>query len=306
MPDSPNSQTTEVIEESLIFAHLVPGNVAAKEVFSSVVDRVVHDQDYMPRTRHHLQYRAARDSVTPSVWSDSGEARERIQPRIDWEGSYVLTFENLPTNPHRGWRIGSSGRVKSKGPEDVEFIITTRRGKDGVHSHHARLNFNFDSFTLLITAEKERRVTVFANGTHTLHGSSIVIPHRATSFEIRNLRYDLIWTDMPASLYRDEIAGIKERYASGSAVPPLSIDPTPSEKDYMIPGYIVKKPFALGSTGLVSPGIRSATGEFVAIKKMSRTPKTVGHINHEIKILEELRSHGDKVSALSELKLHQA
>ena len=291
--ESPSTPSTEIIEQPSIFARLLPGNPPAKLAFSLIVDRIIQDPNWIPYARRHLFYEPAREE-TSSSYSETEESEVESQRQsVRWHGWYILDFDQLPSNPHRGWRIGS-GRLRT-GQEDVEFLLTNRARHDGVNAQHCRLNFNFDSYVLLITAEINRQVLVLSNGTRVLRGTSMAIPSKSTSIELGNLRYELSFTDMPQEVYRSYVREIREIFGTDSAEPPLSVDPTPADSDYHIPGYIVKEPLALGGSCVVCSGINLRSGGLVAIKRVTKHKDNVTDLQQEIAILEQLRERGEKV-----------
>ena len=293
--DTPTTTSTEIIDRPSIFAHLVPGNYAAKAAFSLVIDRLVGEEDWIPYARRYLYYEPRLDGTqSPSVSSEA-EVSDAVEEErtIRWHGWYILDFGQLPSNPHRGWRLGS-GRLRT-GQEDVEFLLTTRPRIDRVNAQHCRLNFNFDSFVLLITAELKRQVSVLGNGTQVLRGTSMAVPSRSTSIELGNLRFELKFTDMPKEVYRAYIRETKEFFGTDAAEPPMSLDPTPADSDYHITGYVVKEPLALGGSCVVCSGIDLTTGALVAIKRITKHAGNVVGLDHEISVLKELRKRGEKV-----------
>ncbi|MCJ1331579.1 hypothetical protein MMC10_008270 [Thelotrema lepadinum] len=290
--ESPSTPATEIIEQPSIFAHLVPGNPAAKLAFSLVVDRTIQDPNWIPYARRFICYEPVREETSSSYSETDGSETDSNRVHVRWQGWYVLDFDQLPSNPHRGWRLGS-GRLRT-GQEDVEFLLTSRPRRDGVNAQHCRLNFNFDSYVLLITAEINRQVLVLANGTTVLRGTSMATPSKSTSIELGNLRFELSFTDMHQSVYRSYIREIREVFGTDSAEPPMSVDPTPADNDYHIPGYIVKEPLALGGSCLVCSGIESRSGALVAIKRVTKHGGNVAALEQEIAILGELRKRGEK------------
>ena len=290
--ESPSTPSTEIIEQPSIFAHLVPGNPAAKLAFSLVVDRIIQDPNWIPYARRYICYEAVREETSSGYSETDGSEADSNCLHVRWQGWYVLDFDQLPSNPHRGWRLGS-GRLRT-GQEDVEFLLTSRPRHDGVNAQHCRFNFNFDSYVLLITAEINRQVLVLANGTRVLRGTSMATPSKSTSVELGNLRFELSFTDMPQGVYRSYIREIREFFGTDSAEPPMSVDPTPADSDYHIPGYIVKEPLALGGSCVVCSGIDSSSGALVAIKRVTKHGGNVAALEQEIAILGDLRKRGEK------------
>ena len=236
MSETAGSPTTptEILEHPSIFANLVPGNPAAKLAFSLVIDRINADLKWIPYARQFIYYELSRDGTSSGQPSENEGSEPEAHKTIRWQGHYVLDFKQLPSNPRRGWRLGS-GRLRT-GQEDVEFLLTTRPRHDGIHSQQCRLNFNFDSFMLLITAEMNRDVSLLGHGTRVLRGTSMAIPSRSSSIELGNLRYELQFSDMPQEVYRSYILEIKEVFGATSAEPPMYVDPTPADTDYHISG----------------------------------------------------------------------
>lgn len=292
---SPTS--TEILEHTSVFAHLVPGNPAAKIAFSLVIDRIIQDSDWIPYARQYIFYEPSRgDTSSSSQQSENESSEAELNSKTRWTGGYALDFKQLPSNPHRGWRLGS-GRLRT-GHEDVEFLLTTRSRHDGVNSQHCRLNFNFDSYLLLITAEINRQVLLFGYGTNVLRGTSMAVPSRSSSIELGNLRYELKYTDIPQEVYRSYINEIKEVFGTGSAEPPLYVDPTPADADYHISGYIIKEPLALGGSCVVCYGFDSTTGALVAVKRVTKHRGNMESLDNEVAILKKLREHGERVGQL--------
>ena len=274
-----DSQATEILHDVGVYAHLVPGNRRAKEAFSGVVDRLVQEPEWLPHARHYMQY-----------WKD-----EEGQTGVRWSGHYVLDFECLPTYPNKGWRLGA-GRSLRAGLEDVEFLLTTDRRKDKhVRGQHCRLNFNFESFALLLTAEKGRSATVFAEGTKELFGESEILPYPRTSFEIDNLRYELRFLDINDYRFRIYLGQLRAQFAPNVQEPPVDLAPTPSATDYRVGSYIVTKPVGLGGFSVVSVGKQISTGNLFAIKKIYKNKSHPSEISHEVKIMQELSMHGEQV-----------
>ena len=291
---SPTTPPTEILEHPSIFAHLVPGNPAAKLAFSLVVDRMNEDPKWIPYARRYIYHELSRDGTSSGQPSENEGSEPEARKTIRWQGWYALDFKQLPSNPHRGWRLGS-GRLRT-GQEDVEFLLTTRPRHDGVHSQHCRLNFNFDSFMLLITAEINRQVSLLGHGTKVLRGTSMAIPSRLSSIELGNLRFELNFSEMPQEVYKSYILEIKDVFGTASAEPPLYVDPTPADTDYHISGYIVKEPLALGGSCVVCYGFNSTTGALVAIKRVTKHRGNAEGLEHEVAILRKLREIAEKVS----------
>ncbi|KAL9114247.1 MAG: hypothetical protein Q9227_001669 [Pyrenula ochraceoflavens] len=284
---------TGTMDTSMIFAYLQPANLSAKFAFSEVIEHSRAKPGWTPHIGNFLEYEPYVGSRSSSRSSDDeDEAQNSLA--VQWQGRFVLRFDTQPRNPYAGWILGGKSIFDSS-EEGPDLLVTTQKGADGVRSRHCRLHFNFASSVLLLTAEKARQITVFSNGTQDIEGASTAISNTSTSFQVGNLLFTLLWSDMPRSVYDTQVASLRLENPSITVVPSQILDPTPRDNDYRIPGFILKEIIATGSTSAVYTGITQDFGNPVAVKRMTRKPHNVALISHEIHVLKTLNRQREHV-----------
>ncbi|EHK98246.1 putative Mitogen-activated protein kinase 12 [Glarea lozoyensis 74030] len=132
-------------------------------------------------------------------------------------------------------------------------------------------------------------------GGTTLDPAQIQISSRAlgemvTEIELGDLQYSLEFTDIDQDIYRAQLQTLRASLDYEGFKPPETIDPTPSETDYIIMGkYIVRTSFAKGAFGFVCAAIDQRDGTPVAVKKIiATTSRSHGKVIQEVKTLRKL------------------
>lgn len=290
----------------LEFARVYPGNYAAKLAFHKVSEQLKSNDHAMPYTRRFIHWiddfeeESVYTDTDAGVETDTGEENDPMDPLPEsmmFKGYFTLDLDVMPRNKHRGWRFGNGKTaLRNITIEEVEFVATIDGKADHVHNEHCRLNLNWDSLVLLLTADKGRRVKVFSPNTQQLRESSIAIPYSNTSFQIGNLAYDVQFTGLSFGTMRKKLLEYRTELGVQMPAPPESIDPTPAPTDTFIKGYRLKEPDACGAFGMVYPGVDARTGDLVVVKRLAVKQNNELEVLTEIDMLEELQKWDSRVS----------
>ena len=296
----PNTPDTLPLEENDIFsprtgarlrgdfARLVPINHDAVLAFHSVAERTRIEPDWNPHVKRFLFIEDDPRQLSPE-WdgtSDTSSDATRALPSQVLTGHYRLSLDLLTNHPRLGWVIGSGRKDLPNG--GVDFLLTLQKSRHHVHGRHARL-VHAPNGALMVVVGKGKAVIV--NGIERLEGSQRVMGSIRTAISFGNLSYNLEFTGLNESSYRDRLEELFTRLHPDGDVPPMSLELTPLEHHHELHGFMIHSPFASGANGVVSAGFEKSSGQAVAIKRVRRTPATVARIQLEIQIYRKIGDH---------------
>ena len=282
----------ESFEDShTVFAILRPANDAAKDAFGQVASKKQGDNNWNPNARRSIKI--DKEPATVSTYSDASESDGGTGPerktRSVLKGAYIFDFANAPRLPNKGWIIG--GGKYSEGDDPPDILLTEKKKNDRVSSRHARLNHNFTSGALIITASDNNNNAVTING-HEVVNDQCVLHGRTTSLEFGRLKYTLeVRRYETDGDFRYQLKSYKQRHGLGDDDYPSCLLATPSDSDFITEKYIMKNPVGDGATSVVYGAIERKTGMAVAIKKVKRTGRNSDAINRDIRIGQYIGEH---------------
>ncbi|EPE30600.1 Protein kinase-like (PK-like) [Glarea lozoyensis ATCC 20868] len=307
-PNSPQYQGVpdQRLHTTRDFAKLVPKSRAAHLAFHRVVLAFEKEPVKYEWHRRFIHVHDAQSILEPDTdghsSGDSASSRESSPtlPMQIYTGFYRLNLNIRPLSRQYGWVLGC-GRWAKKFVEHggVDLILDPNHNP-AVGGRHCRVNHILDSNALLIIANKRVRV-----GGTTLDPAQIQISSRAlgemvTEIELGDLQYSLEFTDIDQDIYRAQLQTLRASLDYEGFKPPETIDPTPSETDYIIMGkYIVRTSFAKGAFGFVCAAIDQRDGTPVAVKKIiATTSRSHGKVIQEVKTLRKLMQNSRPSSIL--------
>ena len=270
------------------FARLVPVNHDAILAFHSIAERARLEPDWNAHIAKFLFIEDVPRAISPE-WdghSDTASDTTGSFPGQVLTGYYRLSLELLTNHPQLGWVIGSGRPDLPTG--GVDFLLTLQKNKHHVHGRHARILHAQNGALMLVVAKKK---AVLVNGMDRLEGSQRVMGSVRTALAFGNLSYNLEFTGLHESTYREKLGELFTKLHPDGDVPPLSLELTPLEHHHELHGYVIHSPFASGASGVVSAGFEKSTGKAVAIKRVKRTPATVARIQLEIQIYRRIGDH---------------
>lgn len=291
-----DDETQEIIHD---FARLYPDNPQAQIAFDAVATKMLADEHWRPYAQQFMHIDSVRREVSPDPGTSSSELEQELEggeqpPQLLLTGWYRINLDVLPSNPVEGWHVGSDS-LDRQGNEVNEIILTPTGTKDHVRWRHARLAFNFSSYTFLVIAEKRRNVTL--NGAEKFENSQRSLGKRINGLSIGNLNYKFVFTGQDKDEARAKLDALRTTFHISGLVPPKSLDPTPSISVYEYMGFVIGEVFAQGSTCTVSYAVNKLTGNTVVAKRMKRTRSTKANIAHEVRVLRHLSRNGHHVGS---------
>lgn len=263
------------------FARLVPANRAARVAFSEIVGEVKSDSNWNRHAQRYIHINGKEELL--SELSASETETEAKEQRCLWTGYYRFNINIPPFSQGLGWIAGSGRKDLEHG--GVDFLLTSS-SLHHVAGRHARFAHNL-SGTLLIIADTRR---VVLNGIEEFRGDQRAITSRTTGVAFGDLTYTVVFTELDAGVYEEQLSGLRKA-AGQDYEPPPFLKPTPRDTDYELKGYSVKGVFAEGSTCTVAVGVNRKTGSPVAIKKMKRNRYNFLKVQHEVKVLKAINPH---------------
>jgi hypothetical protein len=295
----PNTPDTLPLEDSFFsprtnarlrgdFARLVPVNHDAVLAFHSIAERARLEPDWNPHARKFLFIDDTPRAISPE-WDGTSDASSEALSGYHGPvltGYFRISLDLLTNHPQLGWVLGSGRKDLPNG--GVDFLLTLQKNKHHVHGRHARL-VHAQNGALMLVVGKGKAVHV--NGIERLEGSQRVIGSIRTALTFGNLSYNLEFTGLNESSYRERLGELFTKLHPDSDIPPMSLELTPLEHHHELHGFLIHSPFASGASGVVSAGFEKSTGQAVAIKRVKRTPATVARIQLEIRIYRRIGDH---------------
>ncbi|KIW65071.1 hypothetical protein PV04_07356 [Phialophora macrospora] len=296
----PNSPDTLLLEDSFFsprtnaklrgdFARLVPVNHNAILAFHSVAERARLEPDWNPHIRRFLFIEDTPRAISPE-WDGTSDtnsdATGPLQQGQVLAGYYRLSLDLITNHPRLGWVLGSGRKDLPNG--GVDFLLTLQKNRHHVHGRHARLVHAQNGALMLVVGKGK---TVVVNGIERMEGSQRVVGSVRTALAFGNLSYNLEFTGLNETSYRDKLGELFTKLHPDGDVPPMSLELTPLEHHHELHGFLIHSPFASGASGVVSAGFEKSTGKAVAIKRVKRTPATVARIQLEIQIYRKIGDH---------------
>jgi hypothetical protein len=305
----PNSPDTLLLEDSFFspktnarlrgdFARLVPVNHDAVLAFHSIAERTRLEPDWNPHIAKFLFIEDLPRAISPE-WDGNSDTASDATGSYQGQvltGYYRLSLDLLTNHPRLGWVLGSGRQDLPNG--GVDFLLTLQKNKHHVHGRHARLLHAQNGALMLVVGKKK---VVHVNGMERLDGSQRVIGSVRTALTFGNLSYNLEFTGLQESSYREKLGELFTKLHPDGDIPPMSLELTPLEHHHEVHGFLIHSPFASGASGVVSAGFEKSTGKAVAIKRVKRTPATVARIQLEIQIYRKIGDHVSLTSALPSL-----
>lgn len=295
----PNTPDTLPLEDSFFsprtnarlrgdFARLVPVNHDAILAFHSIAERARLEPDWNPHIRKFLFIEETPRAISPE-WDGTSDTASEAMSGYQGQvltGYYRISLDLLTNHPRLGWVMGSGRKDLPNG--GVDFLLTLQKNKDHVHGRHLRV-VHAQNGALMLVVGKGKAVHV--NGIERLEGSQRVMGSVRTALAIGNLSYNLEFTGLNESNYRERLGELFTKLHPDGDIPPLSLELTPLEHHHELHGFLIHSPFASGASGVVSAGFEKSTGQAVAIKRVKRTPATVARIQLEIRIYRKIGDH---------------
>ena len=267
--------------------------------FSEVVDHSLRDPNLNKRIRAFLHFERV-EQEGDGLFGELSEAESEDtaksqQPR--WRGYYGLNFHILPRVVLIGWTLGS-GALESD-EQEVDLLLTAKTSPYRVGSRHAILSCHEESGCLQIYATKRRVYLYGSFGVITLQNNKRALTE-AVTIGIGDLLYSFAFTGVQADTYQADLTSFMTKHRPlYSFTASRSISTAGSDIDIQLKDYTIKQDFAGGSTCTVSSGIKKATGDIIAIKRIEQNTRNLAMVMHESVILQEIGSH---VSHSSQIK----
>lgn len=226
------------------------------------------------------------------IESDASGARD---PTLQYQGSYILSFDVRPSLPQVGWRVGT-GRwnlqtmeITPNGEADIQLAPPgPQSSKYGVAGKHAILYFD-ENGTMSVRIINSRRPKVMID-TEEFDQGSRGFTSRKHLISFGKLSYDLELVALDEEKYQKNLRTYFTHYLRWP-VPPPDISATPSPWDLMFNNWIVKGTVGKGAFGSVNAAKHRLTGETAAAKCLVRNTKTWPRAAAEIEILKALPQH---------------
>lgn len=269
------------------FARLIPVNRPAILAFHSIAERARLDPEWNPHVRKFLFIEETKRQLSPEWDGSDTSSGTKDDPAQILTGYYRLSLELLTNHTKLGWVLGSGRNDLANG--GVDFLLTLEKGKHHVHGRHARLVHHLQNGVLMLVVGKGKVVLV--NGIERLAGSQRVLGSVRTALSIGDLSYNLEFTGMNETRYREQLGDLFAKLHPDNDIPPLSLELTPLEHHHELHGFWIHSPFASGASGVISAGFDKASGQAVAIKRVKRTPATVARIQLEVQIYRKIGDH---------------
>ena len=290
------------------FLRLTPANLYAKIAFNDVVLLM-----NASRSNAHLQHARKFMEVQPyqheieissppvlevenfsqsEVESEVSSSRE---PVIEYQGSYVLSFDVRPGLPQVGWIVGTgrwnlqkmetipnSGADIQLAPPGPQF------SKYGVAGKHAILYFGGNG-TMSVRIVNSRRPKIMID-TEEFDEGSRGFTSRRHLISFGKLSYDMELVTLDEEKYQRNLRIYFTHYLR-RPVPPPDISAFPSPWDLIFNNWIVKGTVGKGAFGSVNAAKHRLSGETAAAKCLVRNTKTWPRAAAEIDILKVLPRH---------------
>ncbi|KIX05274.1 uncharacterized protein Z518_06146 [Rhinocladiella mackenziei CBS 650.93] len=279
------------------FARLIPVNRPAILAFHSIAERMRLDPAWNPHARKYIFVEDSKRQLSPE-WDGSDTSNgTKNEPSQVLIGYYRLSLDLIANHPELGWVVGSGRKDLPNG--GVDFLLTLQKNKHRVHGRHARLVHHAKNGALMLVVSKGKVVTV--NGLERLEGSQRVLGSIRTALSFGNLSYNLEFTGLNETSYREKLGDLLTKRHPNNDIPPMSLELTPQEHHFELHGFTIHSPFASGTSGIVSAGFEQSTGRAVAIKRVRRTPATVARIQLEIRIYKKIGDHPNLCHLMADL-----
>jgi hypothetical protein len=205
-----------------------------------------------------------------------------------------------PANRRLGWVMGKGrwntgdGHSSSSTGGGVDILLTANSKEPFLRGRHARLLHSFESFALLLIADKRVRV----GEKHWDATNIAAFGQRETVIAFGDLEYKLSFTNIDQLLYRAQLDQLSQHLKFEGLRPGLFVDPTPADTDYTIMNkYFVRRSFTQGSTCWICTAVDKNTGASVAVKKIvAVSSSTLRHARREIDAMKKLLAAHPPVS----------
>jgi hypothetical protein len=241
----------------------------------------------MGELESELDEHSTSDEVTTSLQSDKPTLL-RVH-----DGFWRLNLDIRPANRQLGWVMGK-GRWKARDSYasiltggGVDLLLTGPR-ESLVRGRHARFLHHLESNSFMIVADQKVRV----GEVHLRPTETAVFAKPRTALAFGLLEYDLAFTNIAQSVYKEQLAKLSHFLNYTGLNPGDLTDPTPAETDYTIMDkYIIRSSFTQGSTCWMCSGVNKDTGTSVAVKKiLALSSSTLPHAKREIAAMQRLLS----------------
>lgn len=266
------------------FARLIPVNESACIAFDDLAAKFKRDYYWNKHARQYVHIDETKKDIQ-FIPSESDTETESPKESISrWTGYYRFSLSIPPRDIRLGWPIGS-GRQD----QVVDLLLTDKHRQYQIRGIHARVTHKSSSNVLLIMTDHKRKITL--NGTQEIEGNQRVLWDWETGVTIGDLVYKLQLLKVDEHEYQEQLLQLRKTAGIYTHEPPITLDPTPSEKKYLYSDYIIDKPFDSGSTCTVLSGVHKITGVAYAVKKIVRTSKNSALIKWEVDVMKAIGSH---------------
>ncbi|CAG8973534.1 hypothetical protein HYALB_00002860 [Hymenoscyphus albidus] len=242
-----------------IFARLIPANVEAQRLFSTLADHVLSDATDSAIT-HAAKFMHIEPYSPPETTLDR-DMRQESQTSTDtddeisvvsspnYHGHYILSFETNPLTPN----IGHTSRT----PQDSSIHF-------GVAGIHATICFDDDGvLTLKTLTERRGFMTILGNDEFTKGRRTITERKSCVSFG--SLSYYLEYSGLEDEEYNHALRTYMQDYLMQDAPCP-DISATPSPMDTLVGDWNIRGTVGSGSFGVVNATKNIRTGKTGAAK----------------------------------------
>jgi len=265
------------------FATLRPENEAAEKAFNNVVALLEDSEPAGQAEQYHsrflcLEIPSSLASEPPSPSSSMSSSSSSTVPlrAAAARGHYRLSLDVLPEGPGAAWRVGKGSARASDDNRGVDLLLVPpgQHKGSGVANVHALISVHGYSGAFMLRSTSSRPIIYLSAAED---GSDLVLRQNSQAVlhkTVNRLRigahdYLLAFSVEQEShfqLMRDQfITTILEQ----PALPHPQLDVIPQPYHQKMAGYIMHKPISAGAFGMVRSAVESATGNPVAVKRLS-------------------------------------
>ena len=177
--------------QSEIFAWLSPLNPTACGAYDAMISTTIENPQKYRHLHKFLRINSDRTKRAGSVFSEdekTADQSDEFLKTFQWTGAFQFSLNTLPSNPSKGWYLGTN-RGRASGEEvDIMLAPPSAEWKNlGIAGKHARLFIHPESCRMVL--EARHMVTIGRNGATIFSRSSTHVLEQGEMINIGDCVY---------------------------------------------------------------------------------------------------------------------